>query len=80
MNRYSGSQCFHKPPWPGVAYQQRATFIPRSEKEGTKPPYVCPGSFVFRVVTPLYLAHLDYLTVSYSFCDVQDFNRSFAVG
>jgi hypothetical protein len=37
---------------------------------------VFPGSFVLRVVTPLYLAHLDYLTVSHSFCDVQDFNRS----
>jgi hypothetical protein len=24
MNRYSGSQYFHKHPWPGVAYQQRA--------------------------------------------------------
>ena len=37
--------------------------------------FMLPRCLIFRVVTPLYHAHLDYLTVSHSFYDVQDFNR-----
>jgi hypothetical protein len=32
------------------------------------------------VVTPLYFAHLDYLTASHSFYDVQDLDWPFAIG
>jgi hypothetical protein len=39
-----------------------------------------PHCFIFRVVTPLYFAHLDYLTTSYSFCGIQDLDWPFAVG
>jgi hypothetical protein len=31
-----------------------------------------PRCLIFRVVTPLYFAHLDYLSVSHSFYVVQD--------
>jgi hypothetical protein len=30
-----------------------------------------PRCLIFHVVAPLYFAHLDYLTASHSFCDVQ---------
>jgi hypothetical protein len=32
--------------------------------------FMLPGSFVFSVVTPLYLAHLDDLATSHSFCSI----------
>jgi hypothetical protein len=39
-----------------------------------------PRWLIFRVVTPLYFAHLDYLTVSHLFGDVQDLDWPFIVG
>jgi hypothetical protein len=34
--------------------------------------FMLPGSFIFSVVTPLYFAHLDDLTVSHSLCGIQN--------
>jgi hypothetical protein len=36
--------------------------------------------FIFRVVTPLYFAHLDYLTASHTLCGIQDPDWTFVVG
>jgi hypothetical protein len=36
--------------------------------------FMLAGSFVFGVVAPLHFAHLDDLTVSQSFCDIQNSN------
>jgi hypothetical protein len=36
--------------------------------------FVLPGSFIFRMVTPLNLTHLDDLTMSHSLCHIQNFN------
>jgi hypothetical protein len=38
-----------------------------------------PGSFVFDVVTPLYLAHLDDFTVGYSLYRIQNSDWSLLV-
>jgi hypothetical protein len=37
------------------------------------------GSFIFGVVTPLNLAHLDDLVVSHLLCGIQDSNLPFIV-
>jgi hypothetical protein len=37
------------------------------------------GSFVFGVVTPLYFAHLDDLTMSHSLCAIQNSDWPLAV-
>jgi hypothetical protein len=34
--------------------------------------FMLRGSFIFGVVTPLYFAHLDDLTMSHSLCGIQD--------
>jgi hypothetical protein len=34
--------------------------------------FLLPGSFIFGVVTPLHLTHLDDLTVSHSRCRIQN--------
>jgi hypothetical protein len=41
--------------------------------------FVLPTCFILGVVTPLYLAHLDYFTVCYSLCHIQDSDWSFVV-
>jgi hypothetical protein len=41
--------------------------------------FMLSSCFVFSVVTPLYLAHLDYFTLGYSLCRIQNSDWSFIV-
>jgi hypothetical protein len=41
--------------------------------------FILPGCFVFDVVTPLYFAHLDDLTVSHSLCGIQNSDQALIV-
>jgi hypothetical protein len=42
--------------------------------------FMLPGSFIFNVVTPLHLAHLDDPSASDSFYRIQNYDRSLATG